>query len=625
MDNIPRVENIDSLVLVIKATSNKKSTNYLLNLITLERNRDFVRSIYLGQYSHEIDSLSTIHHFKFGEAFAQFIDSKKMLFNGIGDLSESIINSNQSLTKFVELNDSTAQIYANCALSRLHTRLQVSLHPGYLNREENHRNDEHFIQAFDYLERANKLAKQKNRLAEILLVDLISMNNKLESGPTEKYFDTVKKVCQHYIDTIATHPELNFQLCAIYNFYGNAYTASGEVNECLKLHLKALELVPHAESIYISTLSNNIGIEYLDEGNIDKALKYLHQAMDWDVKMKNYPRVGSIGYLDEMATCYAKLNNYKKAYYYKEKCFNTLTDFNQKNKALDYIKFENELAINAKDIEQIELKNKNRTTRILFGSALGLLSILGFFTFRIVRSRKKLSLAYEEIKILQSSRDKFLTIVAHDLRSPIQSYQNLAETISFLIKKEKFDDLNKISKRIDETGIQIDLMLTNSLSWSLSEQNQLIYKKEEVNIEQLFQEIMPLYLQMADLKKTNIIQQNKLDKNTFVSNKNYLSIVLRNLLDNAIKNATPDTLINIQTSLSSAFFTFSIQNFSAITSTQFDIIQSFFANNKNNLSHENGLGIGMLLIKEFLQKMNGTILLNHVQNKIEFKIQIPIV
>ena len=130
---------------------------------------------------------------------------------------------------------------------------------------------------------------------------------------------------------------------------------------------------------------------------------------------------------------------------------------------------------------------------------------------------------------------------------------------------------------------------------------------------------------MAELKKTNIIQQNKLDKNTFVSNKNYISIVLRNLLDNAIKNATPDTLINIQTSLSSAFFTFSIQNFSAITSTQFDIIQSFFANNKNNLSHENGLGIGMLLIKEFLQKMNGTILLNHVQNKIEFKIQIPIV
>lgn len=628
MDDIPKVENIDSLVSVIEATKDKKSTNYLLNLITLERNRNLIGSVYLGKYLSEIDTLSHKKNIEFGKAFYLLMKSKELLKTNIGNLAEAEKYVNKSLIHFTKTHDTTATISAYTALSRIHLRLQIMINKNkFLDNTQNNyksQSENYFIKANEYITKAENLANLNNNIENQLMVTLAKMNNKFEILPTLEYYDTAKTICKNCISKIENEPKLRFLLSSFYNYYGNAYLAQDSNSKGIEYHLKALTNIANKESKEHSMVNSNIGNEYLEMGLPQKGLPYLLNAYGFDTSHENYPRTGSLNYLYGLADIYEIQKNYKTALYYYQEILKVKNEMDEKSKEIDFLQNESEKKIKQKEIKEVILKNKNKISMLLLWSSLIFISILSFFTYRIVRSRKKLALAYDEIKVLQVSRDKFLTIVAHDLRSPIQSYQNLADTISFLIKKEKFEDLHKISKRIDETGIQIDLMLTNLLSFSLSEQNQLIYKKEEVNIEQLFQEIMPLYLQMATLKKINLHQAFQFDKILFDSNKNYLSIVIRNLLDNAIKNATIESDINIESHLNDSIFSFTISNLSNMNEKQISIIQTFFNSDKSFQPSENGLGIGMILIKEFLQKMNGKIHLNYQNNKAEFAVEIPI-
>lgn len=129
--------------------------------------------------------------------------------------------------------------------------------------------------------------------------------------------------------------------------------------------------------------------------------------------------------------------------------------------------------------------------------------------------------------------DSFRTI-SHDLKTPLTSYQDLAETIKFLLDKKEFDRIPLISKQINKMGQAIYEMLENLNGWVLGIESKRS-EKRVVYLEVFFQNIVNVYGGVAELR--NIDFNVEYDPKDYIYiNSNSLGIIIRNVLDNALKN-----------------------------------------------------------------------------------------
>ncbi len=227
------------------------------------------------------------------------------------------------------------------------------------------------------------------------------------------------------------------------------------------------------------------------------------------------------------------------------------------------------------------------------------------------------------LKEIDSNREQFFHIVAHDLRSPINFFQGLAEIASYLIHKKDFEGLTKVSEEIDETGRKLNMLLTNLLQWSLVEQKKLIFKTDKVVLKNLLAEIVPIYEKIAAAKGISIEQ--RIDDNIiFDADSKIISIIIRNLLDNSLKYAVPNSDLLIESNMNKSTFHFMIGNsFFAEKKESLEKI-AILLNGKSNLEKEQAMGFGLKIIKQIVVALNGNVIVKLKDNHVMFHIAIPL-
>ena len=206
-----------------------------------------------------------------------------------------------------------------------------------------------------------------------------------------------------------------------------------------------------------------------------------------------------------------------------------------------------------------------------------------------------------------SAQYSFLSIIAHDLKSPFNALIGISEILKndweTLSEKNKLELINDIHKTSDDTF----KLLVSLLEWSKLQKEKLEVNVNEVKIQNLVDNTLKITESNALVKGIKI--QNKIDLNIKVhTDENMIATVFRNLISNAIKSTQSGGNINITAKEEKNFCVFCVaDNGSGIDKP--DILEIF---NKGSQKKINGnacafKGLGLIICKEFVEKNGGEI------------------
>jgi len=229
------------------------------------------------------------------------------------------------------------------------------------------------------------------------------------------------------------------------------------------------------------------------------------------------------------------------------------------------------------------------------------------------KSEQALKKSAVELHASNVTKDKFFSIIAHDLKSPFNSLLGFSEILN-----EKFDEYNTEKKKkligIIYQGLQNTYkLLENLLQWSLSQTGRILFNPVRINLYEKAKEICDLVNQSAQSKSIHL--RNQIAPNIFVeADSDMLSTIIRNLLSNAIKYTYKSGKITIKTFLVPDEKHIKFVGI-CITDTGIGIpkdIQSKLFEIGENTSmpgteDEKGTGLGLILCKGFVEKHGGKI------------------
>jgi signal transduction histidine kinase/streptogramin lyase len=226
----------------------------------------------------------------------------------------------------------------------------------------------------------------------------------------------------------------------------------------------------------------------------------------------------------------------------------------------------------------------------------------------IVSKNEELSELNQELQRLNATKDKFFSIIAHDLRNPFNTILGLSEI--FLSNYEKYDAAKTRSSIISirETSSHAYELLQNLLIWARSQTGSLDFEPVGFNLREHVADSIELVASQA--AKKNITVRSEIPDDCFVKGDiNMTDTVLRNLLTNAVKFTSPEGDVSVSARKSGNRCEISVTDTG--TGIAEENLQKLFRIDskftRKGTGLEKGSGLGLLLCKEFVEKHGGKI------------------
>lgn len=378
--------------------------------------------------------------------------------------------------------------------------------------------------------------------------------------------------------------EGNFEsIYSSHNIIANLYYMQ-EKNEEANIYFKKAYLAAQNLNDFEkkSIVAKNISIIEEDFGNLNKALIYRKEYEQWKDSLYNQNKIWAVA-------------EYEKKYAVA-----------QKQKQISVLKVEN------------ELKNTQRNT--MFFSTIGLLLLLtgGVYVYgQKVKNAKIILSQKEKLDELNATKDQLFSIVSHDLRSSVNALKTSNTKLTSSLESKNYDELDKLLHQNSAIANGAYSLLDNLLHWALLQTQQLYFHKDSVHLFSIVQQIEYSYKPLL-LEKT-IAFENEVSKNCYIFvDLDSLKIILRNLLDNAIKFSPENSKIRFYSlDTPSEFHQFIIedQGIGMRPETIAELLQENELLAKKSNSEIIGTGLGMQLCKQMIKKNGGTLAIESELNK----------
>lgn len=210
----------------------------------------------------------------------------------------------------------------------------------------------------------------------------------------------------------------------------------------------------------------------------------------------------------------------------------------------------------------------------------------------------------DDLQKLNDLKDKYFRIISHDLKSPIFGIKELIHLTNMgLVSQEEFMEmLPEVSRNME----QVALLLENLLAWSSSQLRQgEVVRLQEFDVHKLLLQQKSILERIATDKKIEI-QIESQAKSIVKADKNMVELVVRNLINNAIKFSNQNDTIKVSTQDEEDYLVISIEDKGrGISKENLKKINNGISFTTTGQNNESGTGLGLIMVKEYIKKNKG--------------------
>lgn len=481
------------------------------------------------------------------------------------------------------------------------------------------------------------LAKTYNRMAAVYYEKFINIPDRLALDDTnnrkthdyyyknsphyKNIFDSLNKYLDlsHYNGEIT--PDVTNLNISTHILIGATYNSIHQLDKAMSIYNETLNSINLKDNILEkSLLYFNLSKVYFSLKDYKNAMKYAKEsyniAKENNFKTYIFMSAAFISGINET------IGNFKDAVIFtKESILSEKEYINEKIESkIVLLNLENELK--SKDAEA---KSSERILTIVIAAIILITTIFTFLLYFIIRNNKIekrlnaelndknaiITAQFEKVNELNSTKDKFFSIIAHDLKNPLGSFREMAKLLcdeyDIFTEDERKDFLNIIK----DSSTKVYSLLENLLDWSRTQRGKLNINTIKADMHN----IASIALEAAHFTAANkgITIENNIPIDTFVvADPNLINTTMRNIISNAVKFSNQGGIITIgcetarNTDNKAVFF---IKDegvgMNAETITKLFRIDSGIKSIGTN--GETGTGLGLILCKEFIEKHNGEI------------------
>lgn len=237
-------------------------------------------------------------------------------------------------------------------------------------------------------------------------------------------------------------------------------------------------------------------------------------------------------------------------------------------------------------------------------------------TLLVEAQKSEIILKNNELKALNTSKDKFFSIIAHDLRNPFNAIIGYSELLLMELKKTSPEELQKSLETIRDSSRQAYELLENLLLWARAQTGVLAFRPEPVHMEILINEAVTLLKPQAS-QKAITLHTGAVSPVQIRGDANMIRTIVRNLLTNAIKFTPSGGEIHISLHLEETECLLEVtDNGTGISRERLPHIFNIgTAHKTKGTEGEPGSGLGLILCREFVERHGGKIGVESTEGK----------
>jgi len=238
-----------------------------------------------------------------------------------------------------------------------------------------------------------------------------------------------------------------------------------------------------------------------------------------------------------------------------------------------------------------------------------------------ITGRKKVEAEIEaknlHLQELLAEKDKFFSIIAHDLQNPFNGFLGLTQMMAEELPSMTLDQIQKIAVTMQKSASNLFHLLQNLVEWSKIQQGIIPFDPEEIKLLPVVQECTAMVMESADNKKIKVVFDVPEDLAVFADRK-MLYTIIRNFFANAVKFSPKGGIINLSAKANSNNFVEVCIKDSGIGMTK-TIIENLFKltvqTNRNGTEGEPSTGLGLIICKNFIEKHGGVLQIESEEGK----------
>ncbi len=241
-------------------------------------------------------------------------------------------------------------------------------------------------------------------------------------------------------------------------------------------------------------------------------------------------------------------------------------------------------------------------------------------TARDITERKnaeeKIKLYTNELKELNSQKDRLFSILAHDLKSPMTALIGYSDLLESELSSLSDEDVKEYISGIGQVSRNLNNLLETILEWSLVQKDKINFEQRNINIKNEVDQIIQLFNVISSNKEIYI--DNKIDAKLFIKiDPNVLHTVLRNFVSNAIKFSNRKSKVRIGAHVKKEAIEISVEDNGVGMSEE--TLKKILSNGVNSpakgTDSESGSGLGLLICRELIDKSGGKIIIRSKKDK----------
>lgn len=517
--------------------------------------------------------------------------------------------------------------------------------------------------SFDYLTKAlniqkeindsSMLARTYNRLAALtyeLIINAEKFQELVRAGKTNRQaLDTAIKFMPEFFK--------NFDSAKYYIEQSNRYAKASiypnlEIsNQILlgALHSSVFDF-QRADTILSDVLQktekekfeNDMALVYFNFALLRRSQKLYQEAVEYSLKAYGIAQNKNISVYrlinaNLLGELYQSIGNSEKAIEFMNIARNEVATFYKYDLGLkiNALNYQNEIEKRKTELQYQKSKTHNQIFFLLI--ILGLIVV--FFSVIYFKNKKlsKLNLQLQrknntiekqniELSNLNAEKDKFFSVVAHDLRGPMGTFVSIADLILEELKRKRLDKVKLLSSNLQITATHLFGLLENLLDWSRIQRNAIIYSPQRIKLSKLVDDTIAVVSDSAKEKDIELICV--VDKYVEITtDPHMLQSVIRNVVSNAIKFTPQGGRVEVTSKFAGLYVDIYITD-NGIGMSQEIINKLFYLDSSKSrlgTNYEPSTGLGLVLCKDFIEKMGGNILVESEEGKgSQFTIQIPL-